>query len=92
MMIQPRPDQRWDGSQKLSTKDCPDCAYYILIKKHDLCGGGRSFKYLTRVEKPIKCGITKSEKPSIDYLKEVVKDPEKYRISIYTQLKIKGFS
>ena len=88
MIIQPRPDQRWDGSQKLFAKDCPNCNYYILIEEHDLCGGGRSYKYLTKVEKPIKCGITKSENPSINYLREVAKNPDKYRISTHDQLKL----
>ena len=85
MLIKPRHDQRWDGAHKNSAKECLNCNYHILIEEHDLCGVGEAFKYLIRTENPIKCGITKSENPSIHYLREVAKNPEDYRISTHTQ-------
>ncbi len=77
MIIKPRADQKWDGSHKNFTKDCDNCHCHILIEEHNLCGGGRSYKYLTRVEKSRKCDITKSKNPSIHYLREVLKKPRK---------------
>ena len=90
MIIIPRPSQRWDGSHKNSTENCDNCNYYRLIELRDLCGGGKAFKYLTRVEKPGKCNMKnkKIKDRSMHYLDEVLSNPENYKKLTFTQLKI----
>ena len=90
MDIIPRTHQRHDGGYKDFTEDCSECDYYLLIELRDLCGGGKAFKYLTRVEKPGKCNMKnkKIKDRSMHYLDEVLSNPENYKKLTFTQLKI----
>jgi len=79
--IERRPGEDWDGSDKLFTKDCPRCEWYRKIGRQDLCGWGKAFKYLFKVEKPRKCEVRnrkfESWKHSVEYLDEIIEKHNK---------------
>ena len=90
-MLKPRFYQRWDGCSKGFTKDCESCEAYFQIKEFEVCGWGMAFKYLSRKRKRKKCNIkdkTPINKETMEYLEEIIKNPEKYQTSKHVQLKL----
>jgi len=66
---------RWDGHFNYYTKDCASCPWYRKIKDSELCGGGVSFKYLTKTDKQRKCAfknMKQDKERSVVYLDEVI--------------------
>ncbi len=82
-MIEAREDQPFDGLHILSTKDCLMCPFHAIIEKENLCGVKEYYRYLIKIKKPKKCHDKdmKVENPSINYLRDIRENPEKYKIS-----------
>lgn len=90
-MLKSRFYQRWDGCSKSFTENCESCEGYLPIQEFEICGWGAAFKYLSKKKKIRKCSSRNKapiNRETMAYLEDLIKNPEKYKIPINTQLKL----